>query len=778
MTLTGLRLLALAALPVLGGCATAAMETSPVTAATEARGQVVPVEPAQPAWAAPDPEMDRTIDALMARMTIEDKVGQLTLLTSDWESTGPTMRDTYKQDIRSGRVGAIFNAYTSAYTRELQRLAVEETRLGIPLLFGYDVIHGHRTIFPISLGEAASWDMTAVEKAARVSALEASAEGLHWTFSPMVDIARDARWGRISEGAGEDVYLGSQIARARVRGYQGDDLGATDTILATAKHFAGYGAAQAGRDYHTVDISERTLRDVYLPPFEAAVDEGVATFMTAFNEYDGVPASGSRYLLTDVLRDQWGFDGFVVTDYTSINEMVPHGYSADLAQAGEQALDAGVDMDMQGAVFMDHLAQSVADGKIEMAAVDRAVRRILEMKYRLGLFEDPYRYADEAREKATLYRPDILEAARDVARKSMVLLKNEGNVLPLAASANRVAVIGPLGNSKPDMIGSWAAAGDRGTRPVTVLEGMQANARDGVSVEYAKGASYEFADEGKTDGFAEALALAERSDVIVAAMGEKWDMTGEAASRTSLDLPGNQQALLEKLVATGKPVVLVLMSGRPNSVTWANDNVPAILHAWYPGTQGGHAVADVVYGDYNPSGKLPVTFPRTVGQVPIHYDMKNTGRPIELGEPGAKYVSRYLNTSNDPLYRFGYGLSYTSFAYSPVTLSAPNMGAGGSITASATITNTGDVAGEEVVQLYVRDLVGSVTRPVQELKGFEKIALQPGESRTVSFTLKPADLAFTRGDMSHGWEPGEFRLWIAPSSGAEASTPVTFSLTE
>ncbi|MXP10566.1 beta-glucosidase BglX [Pseudoblastomonas halimionae] len=778
MTLIGVRLLALAALPVLGGCATAAMEASPVTAATEARGQVVPVEPAEPTWAAPDPEMDRTIDALMARMTIEDKVGQLTLLTSDWESTGPTMRDTYKQDIRSGRVGAIFNAYTSAYTRELQRLAVEETRLGIPLLFGYDVIHGHRTIFPISLGEAASWDMTAVEKAARVSALEASAEGLHWTFSPMVDIARDARWGRISEGAGEDVYLGSQVARARVRGYQGDDLGATDTILATAKHFAGYGAAQAGRDYHTVDISERTLRDVYLPPFEAAVDEGVATFMTAFNEYDGVPASGSRYLLTDVLRDQWGFDGFVVTDYTSINEMVPHGYAKDLKQAGEQALDAGVDMDMQGAVFMDHLAQSVADGKVEMAAVDRAVRRILEMKYRLGLFEDPYRYADEAREKATLYKPEFLEAARDVARKSMVLLKNEGNALPLAASAKRIAVIGPLGNSKPDMIGSWAAAGDRGTRPVTVLEGMQANARDGVSVEYAKGASYEFADEGKTDGFAEALALAERSDVIVATMGEKWDMTGEAASRTSLDLPGNQQALLEKLVATGKPVVLVLMSGRPNSVTWANDNVPAILHAWYPGTQGGHAVADVVYGDYNPSGKLPVTFPRTVGQVPIHYDMKNTGRPIELGEPGAKYVSRYLNTSNDPLYRFGYGLSYTSFAYSPATLSAPTMGAGGSITASATITNTGDVAGEEVVQLYVRDLVGSVTRPVQELKGFEKIALQPGESRTVSFTLKPADLAFTRGDMSHGWEPGEFRLWIAPSSGAEAATPVTFRLTE
>lgn len=780
MRLTGKRLFALATLPLLAGCATTAMAESQVAsqAATELPGQVVPVEPTEPSWAAPDPVMDRTIDELMARMTIEDKVGQLTLLTSDWESTGPTMRDSYRQDIRAGRVGAIFNAYTSAYTRELQRLAVEETRLGIPLLFGYDVIHGHRTIFPISLGEAASWDMEAIEKSARVSALEASAEGLHWTFSPMVDVARDARWGRISEGAGEDVYLGSQVARARVHGYQGDDLRATDTILATAKHFAAYGAAQAGRDYNTVDISERTLRDVYLPPFKAAVDEGVATFMTAFNEYDGVPASGSRYLLTDVLRDQWGFDGFVVTDYTSINEMVPHGYAADLAQAGEQALEAGVDMDMQGAVFMDHLAQSVADGTIEMATVDRAVRRILEMKYRLGLFDDPYRYADEAREKATLYKPEFLEAARDVARKSMVLLKNEGNVLPLAASAKRIAVIGPLGNSKPDMIGSWAAAGDRGTRPVTVFEGMQANARDGVSVEYAKGASYEFADEGKTDGFAEALALAERSDVIVAAMGEKWDMTGEAASRTSLDLPGNQQALLEKLVATGKPVVLVLMSGRPNSITWANDNVPAILEAWYPGTQGGHAVADVVYGDYNPSGKLPVTFPRTVGQAPIHYDMKNTGRPIELGAPGAKYVSRYLNTSNDPLYRFGYGLSYTTFGYSPVVLSAPSMGPGGTITASATIANTGDVAGEEVVQLYVRDLVGSVTRPVQELKGFEKIMLQPGESRTVSFSIKPEDLVFTRQDMTHGWEPGEFQLWIAPSSGAKASTPVTFTLTE
>lgn len=732
----------------------------------------------QPKWAADDARMDAFISDLMARMTLQEKIGQLTLLTSDWESTGPTMRNSYKEDIASGRVGSIFNAYTAKYTRELQKAAVEGTRLKIPLLFGYDVIHGHRTIFPISLGEAASWDMEAIEKSARVSAQEASAEGIHWTFSPMVDIARDPRWGRISEGAGEDVFLGSQVAKARVHGYQGDDLAATDTVLATAKHFAAYGAAQAGRDYHTVDISERTLRDTYLPPFKAALDAGVGSFMTAFNEYDGIPATGNTYLLTDVLRHKWGFDGFVVTDYTSINEMVPHGYSKDLAQAGEQAINAGVDMDMQGAVYMDHLAKSVAEGRVSQATVDRAVRRVLEMKYRLGLFEDPYRYADEAREKATLYKPEFLEAARDVARKSMVLLKNEGNTLPLVGKARKIALVGPLGNSKPDMIGSWAAGGDRQTRPVTVLEGLQARAADGVQVTYAKGASYEFGDAGKTDGFAEALAAARNADAVVAVMGEKWDMTGEAASRTSLDLPGNQQALLEQLVATGKPVVLVLMSGRPNTIEWADRNVPAILEAWYPGTSGGHAVADVLLGDYNPSGKLPVTFPRTVGQVPIHYDMKRTGRPIELGPPNTKYVSRYLQTPNDPLYRFGHGLSYTSFSYSPVSLSASSMRAGGAINATATITNTGERAGEEVVQLYVQDLVGSVTRPVQELKGFEKITLQPGESRQVSFTVKPADLAFTRADMSHGWEPGEFRLWIAPSSGSDASTPVTFSITE
>ena len=727
-------------------------------------------------WLRPDGKMDRFIADLMAKMTLDEKIGQLTLLTSNWESTGPTMRDGYKEDIRTGRVGAIFNAYTAKYTRELQALAVEGTRLKIPLIFGYDVIHGHRTIFPISLGEAASWDLQAIEKAARISAIEASAEGIHWTFSPMVDIARDPRWGRVSEGAGEDVYLGSLIAKARVRGYQGSDLSRPDTILATAKHFAAYGAAQAGRDYHTVDISERTMRDVYLPPFKAAADAGAATFMTSFNEYDGVPASGSRYLLTEVLREKWGFKGFVVTDYTSINEMVPHGYAQDLQQAGEQAINAGVDMDMQGAVYMENLGRSVAEGKVDTARIDAAVKAILEMKYRLGLFEDPYRYADEAREKATIYKAEFLDATRDVARKSIVLLKNNANALPLAATARSIAVIGPLGNSKEDMIGSWSAAGDRKTRPITLFEGLQTRAPKRTTVAYAKGASYAFEDAGKRDGFAEALALAQKSDVIIAAMGERWDMTGEAASRTSLDLPGNQQALLEELKKTGKPIILVLMSGRPNSIEWADTHIDAILHAWYPGTMGGHAIADVLYGDYNPSGKLPVTFPRNVGQVPIHYDMKNTGRPIELGEPGAKYVSRYLNTPNTPLYPFGFGLSYTSFGYSPVTLDKAKIRPGETLTASVTVTNSGARAGEEVVQLYVRDLVGSVTRPVKELKGFEKIMLKRGEKRTVRFMLTDADLAFTRQDMSWGSEPGQYKLWVGPSSavGSEAS----FTLTE
>ena len=765
----GLGATALALILGLAASAAAAPDPQPLAAAQAANA-------AMPDALGETPEMRRFVDELMARMTLEEKIGQLTLLTSNWESTGPTMRESYRQDIAAGNVGAIFNAFTAAYTRELQRMAVEQTRLGIPLLFGYDVIHGHRTIFPISLGEAASWDLEAIERAARIAATEAAAEGIHWTFAPMVDIARDPRWGRISEGAGEDVFLASAIARARVRGFQGNDLAATDTILATAKHFAAYGAAQAGRDYHTTDMSERELRDTYLPPFEAALDAGAATVMTAFNDLNGVPASGNGFLLTDVLRRQWGFNGFVVTDYTSINEMVPHGYARDEAHAGELAINAGVDMDMQGAVFMNHLATSVAAGRVSEARIDEAVRSILDMKYRLGLFHDPYRYSDAAREEAVIYRPDFLEAARDVARRSIVLLKNEGGALPLAGSVRSIALIGPLGDSRADMIGSWAAAGDRQTRPISLLEGLRERAGRNVAITHVRGAGYRFGDADDRSGFAAAIEAARGADIVIAAMGEPWDMTGEAASRTSLDLPGAQQALLEALEETGKPIVLVLMSGRPNSIEWAADNVDAILHAWYPGTMGGHAIADVLFGDYNPSGKLPVTFPRNVGQVPIYYDMRNTGRPYTPDREGQKYLSRYLDTPNSPLYPFGHGLSYTTFSYSPITLDRARIEPGQRLTASVTVTNSGDRDGTEVVQLYVRDLVGSVTRPVKELKGFQRVPLRRGESRTVSFTLSDADLAFHRADMSYGAEPGEFELFIGGSSDTDLKAD--FTLTE
>lgn len=728
-----------------------------------------PAAPEEHTWSDP-PEMAPFIDALLKRMTLEEKTGQLGLFTSDWSVTGPSVRDTYRDDVRAGRVGAIFNAYTADFTRELQKLAVEETRLGIPLLFGYDVIHGHRSIFPVPVGEAASWDLGAIARSARIAATEAAAEGLHWTFAPMVDVARDARWGRVSEGAGEDVYLNARIAAARVRGFQGDDLAAVDTVLATAKHYAAYGAAQAGRDYHTTDMSERVLREVYLPPFKAAVDAGVATVMTAFNEVNGIPATGNEYLIAEILREEWGFDGFVVSDYTSINEMVPHGYARDLAHAGELAIDAGVDMDLQGAVFTEYLGRLVKEGRVAPAQVETAARRILEMKYRLGLFEDPYRYSDNAREAAEIYKPEHLEATRDMARRSMVLLKNADRTLPLSETIGRIALVGPLADSEADMIGSWSAAGERSGKPVSVREALEARFGGSVQVEYARGAGYGFEDAGDTSGFDEALRVARAADLVIAVMGERWDMSGEAASRTSLDLPGAQQALLEQLVATGKPVVLVLMNGRPLALEWADENVPAILEAWYPGTMGGHAIVDVLFGDYNPSGKLPVSFPRTVGQVPIHYDMKNTGRPYSPDNPEQKYLSRYLDTTNSPLYPFGYGLSYTSFELSDIELDAGEIGLDETLTASVTVSNTGEYDGETVVQLYVRDLVGSVTRPVKELKGFEKIRLAKGESRRVRFELDADDLAFYRADMTYGAEPGAFEVFIGTSSDDTKST--------
>ena len=701
-------------------------------------------------------EMNRFIDNLMKEMTLDEKIGQLTLFTSDMDHTGPFMREHYLEDIQAGRVGAIFNAYTAEYTRELQRMAVEETRLGIPLLFGYDVIHGHRTIFPIPLGETASWDMEAIQESARIAALEATAEGLHWTFSPMIDVTRDPRWGRIAESSGEDPFLTTQVARAKVRGYQGNDLKDLHTMLATAKHFAAYGAPQAGRDYHTVDISEITLRNKFLPPFKAMVDEDIATFMTAFNDLFGVPASGSEYLLTQILRDEWGFEGFVVTDYTSINEMVPHGFARDNKHAGELAINAGVDMDMQGSVFNDYLAELVDKGKVSEKTINVAVRRILTMKYKLGLFEDPYRYSDPAREEEFLMTEEHIEFARDFSRKSIVLLKNENNTLPLTDEVKSIALIGPMADNQRDLIGSWSAAGDY-SKSVTLKQGIINRQGNRTRINYAQGTTINDPDRS---GFSEAITAAAASDVVIMALGEHYWQSGEAASRSNIDLPGVQEELFNEIVKLGKPVIVVLMNGRPLTLENVDEKASAILETWFLGTTTGDAIADVLFGDYNPSGKLPVTFPRNVGQIPIFYNQRNTGRP----KSEDKFTSKYLDVSNSPLYPFGYGLSYTTFEYSDIVLSSKEMKMNETLTASVYITNTGDREGEEVVQLYIRQLVGSITRPVKELKAFKKMGLEPGESREVIFELTWKDLAFYNANNEFKAEPGEFHLFIGTNS--------------
>lgn len=703
-----------------------------------------------------DKMIAQRVDSLMQLMTLEEKIGQMTLFTSDMDATGPFLRTEYIDKIREGRVGAIFNAYTAEYTRELQRMAVEETRLGIPLLFGYDVIHGHRTIFPIPLGEAASWDMEAIEHSARISAEEATAEGLHWTFSPMLDITRDPRWGRIAESPGEDPFLGSMVARAKVRGYQGDDLSAKNTMIACAKHLAAYGAPQAGRDYHTVDMSEITLRNKFLPPFEAAIDEGVATIMTAFNELFGVPATGSKYLLTNILRDEWNFNGFVVTDYTSINEMIPHGFARDEKHAGELALDAGVDMDMQGAVYYDYLLSSVMEGRVSEEAVDRAVRRILTMKFELGLFDDPYRYSDPEREKTLVMTSENLDFARDFSRKSIVLLKNDDSTLPLSGDVGSIALIGPLADNQRELIGSWSAAGDY-KKSVTLRQGIVNRQGERTRINYALGASID--DDDKT-GFAEAIRAARNSDVIVMALGEYALQSGEAASRANIGLPGVQEELFLQLAGLGKPIVVVLMNGRPLKLERVDEKASAILETWFLGTMAGDAIADVLFGDYNPSGKLPVSFPRTEGQIPLFYNHKNTGRP----KSPDKFTSKYLDVPNSPLYPFGYGLSYTSFEYSDIRLSNTEISMDEVLEASVTVSNTGDRFGEEVVQLYIRQLVGSITRPVKELKGFQKIGLRPGESKEVRFHLSWKDLAFYNADNLFKAEPGDFYLFIGTNS--------------
>lgn len=703
---------------------------------------------------------DAKVDSLMSLMTLQEKIGQTVMYSGGWSVTGPVVSSNNQKFIREGSVGAMLNVYSVKGTRDLQKMAVEETRLGIPLLFGYDVIHGFKTIFPINLGLAASWDLEDIEKGSRIAAEEASAEGIHWTFAPMVDIARDPRWGRISEGAGEDVYLGSEIAKAYVKGFQGDDLSKHNTILACAKHFVGYGAAQAGRDYHTVNMGMDELRNVYLPPFEAAVDAGVETFMTAFNEVNGVPATGNKFIFRDVLRDEWGFNGFVVTDYTAINELVMHGFAEDRKHATELSIKAGIDQDMMSSANREFLEGLVNEGTVDVALINDACRRILLAKYKLGLFDDPYRYCDEKREKEVVYKPEFLKAARKSAAMCSVLLKNGDKALPLDKNQT-IALIGPLVKDKENIIGNWGAAGDRKGKAISVHQGIQEYLADSKII-FAKGCEIEGND---ASGFSQSISAARRADKVVMVLGEDYDMSGEAASRTNIQLPGRQTDLIKAIrkAVPNKKIILVLMNGRPLDLSEEDTLADAILETWFPGTSGGYGVADVLFGAYNPSAKLPVTFPRTLGQIPIYYNMKNTGRPIPDHNPHEDYKSHYLDAPNTPLYPFGHGLSYTTFEYSDVELSSDTIGFSDTLTASATITNTGDYDGYEVVQFYVHDKVGSITRPVKELKGFQKVFLKKGESKTVSFELSAEDLKFYNLE-EFTVEPGAFEIAIKGTS--------------
>ena len=710
-------------------------------------------------------DVDPRVDSLLRIMTLDEKIGQMVLFTSDWDVTGPTIREGYLDDIRSGRCGNIFNAYTVDYIRELQRVAVEESRLGIPLMFGYDVVHGHKTIFPIPLGESCSWDLDLIRRSASAAAAEAAASGLNWTFAPMVDISVDPRWGRVSEGAGEDPYLGSLIAAARVKGFQGENLANPLTVLACVKHFAAYGAPFAGRDYNTVDMSERQFREFYMPPYKAGVDAGALSVMTAFNEYDGVPATGNPYLLKDLLKGEWNFQGFVVTDYTSINEMVHHGYARDEAEAGVKAVNAGVDMDLQGEVYFSYLRGLVDSGFVREKTIDNAVRRILNVKAKLGLFDDPYLYCDRARENQVVSNPEIKALSRDAARRSMVLLKNEG-CLPFDRG-DRIAVIGELAASRRDLLGSWKAAGEWDDMN-SILDAVRAY-NGAANVIYAEGCRKIGSDRS---GFSEAMDAVAQADKVLMVIGEDWDWSGEAASRTDIGVPGIQSELLKMIASAGKPVALVLLNGRPLVLEEESKDADAILEAWYPGTMGAEAVTDIVFGQYNPSGKLTMTFPRSVGQIPVFYYEKNTGRPIYL--PNDKYKSKYLDSPNEPLYPFGYGLSYTDFKYSNLILSSPKMKKGHTIDATVTVTNIGSRTGEETVQLYIRDLIGSVTRPVKQLKGFQKLVLAPGESRTVTFTIDDEMLSFWRHDMTFGIEDGDFKVMVGGSSSDLLQT--SFSL--
>lgn len=722
-------------------------------------------------------KMDQFIDNLMGKMTLQEKIGQLNLPVSGEIVTGQAKSSDVAGKIRKGQVGGLFNVKGVENIREVQKIAVEQSRLKIPLLFGMDVIHGYETVFPIPLALSCSWDMEAIKESARIAAKESSADGICWTFSPMVDICRDPRWGRMSEGGGEDPYLGSEISVAMVKGYQGDDLTDKNTIMACVKHFALYGAPEAGRDYNTVDMSHLSMFNNYFPPYQAAIDAGVGSVMTSFNVVDGIPATGNKWLMTDVLRDRWGFDGFVVTDYTAISEMIAHGMG-DLQQVSAMSLSAGTDMDMVADGFLTTLEKSLKEGKVTMAEIDKACRRILEAKYKLGLFDDPYKYCDASRVKKDIFTAENRAVARKLATETFVLLKNENNLLPLQRKG-KIALVGPLANTKANMPGTWsvAAAFDKYN---SLYESMKQSLAGKAEVLYAKGSNlmYDAQREVEATMFGremrdprsaqelldEALSIASQADVIVAAVGESSEMSGESSSRTNLEMPDAQRDLLTALKKTGKPIVLVYFAGRSTVMTWEQENFPAILNVWFGGSEAADAICDVVFGDVSPSGKLTTTFPKNVGQIPLYYNHLNTGRPLEAGKWFSKFRSNYLDIDNDPLYPFGYGLSYTTFRYGDLRLSNNSMNEKGKITASVTVTNTGNYDADEIVQMYIRDMVGSVARPVKELKGFERIHLKKGESRTVSFDITAEQLKFYNSALNWVCEPGEFEVMVGGNS--------------
>ncbi len=733
-------------------------------------------------------KMNTFIDKLMARMTVDEKIGQLNLPSSGDITTGQANSSDIGKKIEAGQVGGLFNIKGVEKIKAVQKVAVEQSRLKIPLLFGMDVIHGYNTVFPIPLGVSCIWDMELVQKTARVAAIEASASGINWTFSPMVDISRDPRWGRISEGSGEDTYLGSKIAAAMVKGYQGK-LQANNEILACVKHYALYGAAEAGRDYNTTDMSKVRMYNEYFPPYKAAVDAGAASVMASFNEVDGIPATGSKWLMTDVLRNQWGFKGFVVTDYTGIPEMIAHGMG-DLQTVSALAMNAGIDMDMVGEGFLGTLKKSLAEKKVSINEINRACRLILQAKYKLGLFTDPYKFLSTERAEKEVFNAENRQVAREISAESFVLLKNDNNILPLK-KAGTIGLIGPLADNTANMYGTWSVAA-LFDKSVTVLQGLKNALGNDAKILTARGANFladstmeqryvnvhnpTYKRDPRTEAemIKEALKVAEKSDVIIATVGEGSEFTGESSSVTDIQIPETQKNLLKALAKTGKPVVLVLFTGRPLALNWEKENLPAILNVWFPGSEAGNSIADVLFGKVNPSGKLSTTFPQNVGQVPIYYAHKNTGRPLAEGKWFEKFRSNYLDVSNDPLYPFGYGLSYTTFDYSDIKLSSNTLTKGKSITASVTLSNTGKYDGKEVVQLYTRDLVGSITRPVKELKGFQKVSLKAGESKTITFTISESDLKFYNSDLKFVAEPGDFQVFIGSNSRDVKTAP--FSL--